>query len=135
MVQDRSRVETIAERIGPDAFRHSVYREIFSALLETGDDASIDELSESLEPDAVLLMQEMLGESEALVNAQRTIDDSITKLHVRDMEERVAEIDRLLPIASETEKEELQQERQKLVMQMRASGKMTFKAFRQGRAR
>ena len=135
MVQDRSRVETIAERIGPDAFRHPVYREIFSALLETGDDASIDELSESLEPDAVLLMQEMLGESEALVNAQRTIDDSITKLHVRDMEERVAEIDRLLPIASETEKEELQQERQKLVMQMRASGKMTFKAFRQGRAR
>jgi hypothetical protein len=69
------------------------------------------------------------------VNPQRTIDDSITRLHVRDMEERVAEIDRLLPIASEKEKDALQLERHKLVLQMRASGKMTFKAFRRGRTR
>jgi triphosphoribosyl-dephospho-CoA synthetase len=67
------------------------------------------------------------------VNAQRTIDDSITRLHVRDMEESLAEIDRLLPLANEEEKESLSKEREKLVVQMRASGKMTFKAFRQGR--
>jgi DNA primase len=111
MVQDRSRVEPIAERIGPEA------------------------LAAVLEPVAIVLMQEMLGEDGALVNVQRTIDDSITRLHVRDMEERVAEIDRLLPIANEVEKDALQEERAKLVVQMRASGRMTYKAFRPGRTR
>ena len=135
MVQDRSRVEPIAERIGPEAFRDPVYSEIFAALLETEEDATLDDLSAVLEPDAIVLMQEMLGEDGALVNVQRTIDDSITRLHVRDMEERVAEIDRLLPIANEVEKDALQEERAKLVVQMRASGRMTYKAFRPGRTR
>ena len=135
MVQERSRVEPIAERIGPDSFRDPMYREIFAALLETGEGATLDELSALLEPDAVAVMQELLGEEGALVNAQRTIDDSITRLHVRDMEERVAEIDRLLAIARDDEKDTLQQERAKLVMQMRASGRMTYKAFRPGRTR
>lgn len=135
MVQDRSRVEIIAERIGPDAFHHPIYRAIFSAFLDAGEDATIDELAAVLDADAISMIEEMLGEGEAQINVQRTIDDSITRLHVRDMEERVAEIDRLMPIANEMEKELLQQERHKLVVQMRASGKMTFKAFRQGRAR
>jgi hypothetical protein len=135
MVQDKSRVEPIAERIGPDAFHHPLYRELFAAMLETGEEATMDELSAVLEPDAVEVMQEMLGEGEALIDVQRTIDDSITRLHVRDMEDRLAEIDRLLPIASADEKEALQEERGKLVIQMRASGRMTFKAFRSGRAR
>jgi replicative DNA helicase len=135
MVQDRSRVEIIAERIGPDAFHHPVYRAIFSAFLDAGEDATMDELSAVLDAEAIEMIEEMLGEGEAQINVQRTIDDSITRLNVRDMEERLAEIDRLIPIANEMEKETLQQERHKLVIQMRASGKMSFKAFRPGRAR
>jgi len=135
MVQDRSRVEIIAERIGPDAFHHPVYRAIFSAFLDAGEDATIDELSAVLDTEAISVIEEMLGEGEAQINVQRTIDDSITRLNVRDMEERLAEIDRLIPIANDVEKEALQQERHKLVVQMRASGKMSFKAFRPGRAR
>lgn len=135
MLQDRSRVEPIAERIGPEAFRHRVYRAIFSALLEVGEDAAVDELAEKLGADAIEIIQEMLGSGMALINAQRTIDDSITRLHVRDMEDRLAEIDGMLPLANEGERDQLQREREKLVIQMRASGKMTFKAFRAGRAR
>jgi hypothetical protein len=70
-----------------------------------------------------------------MINPQRAIDDSITRLHVRDMEERLSEIDRLVPLANDIERETLAKEREKLVIQMRASGKMTFKAFRPGRAR
>ena len=133
MVQDRSRVETIAERIGPETFHHPVYRAIFSALLENGD-ATIDELAGVLDAEALETIEQILGEGEALLNVQRTIDDSITRLHVRDMEENLAAIDRLLPLANEVERETLSKDREKLVIQMRASGKMTFKAFRQGRA-
>jgi DNA primase len=135
MIQDRSRVEPIAERIGPDSFQHPIYRDIFSAFLEVGEQATIEELSAVLDADAISVIEDLLGDGEAQMNPQRTIDDSITRLHVRDMEERVAEIDSLLPLANTSEKEELQQERDKLVVQMRASGKMTFKAFRPGRTR
>ena len=130
MLHQRSQVESIAERIGPDSFHHPVYREIFAALLNHGEEATMDELASDLEPDALEEAQEMLGEVNRFVDMQRTIDDSITQLHVLEMERRLTEIDGLLPLASEKEAEGLQREKQQLVMQMRASGKMRYKAFR-----
>ena len=134
MLQDRSRVESIAEHVGPDSFRHPHYREIFATLLDAGD-STFESLSATLEPDATETAQDLLGDGPSQMDVQRTIDDSITRLHVREMEDRLTEIDSLLPLANEREKESLQEERQKLVVQMRASGKMAYKAFRRGRSR
>ncbi|HEX2721619.1 MAG TPA: toprim domain-containing protein, partial [Gemmatimonadaceae bacterium] len=135
MLQQRSRVEGIAERIGPDSFRHPGYRAIFAALLEAVEGVALEDLTASLAPETLDEAEELLGEGEELKDAQKTIDDSILKLHVRDMEDRLAEIDRLLPLANSQEKNRLEEEKQKLVVQMRASGKGTFKAFRRGRTR
>ena len=135
MLAERSRVETIAERIGPDSFHSGQLRSIFAALLEIGENATLEELAAVLDADAILLAEELLQDEGAIIDAGRTIDDSLTRLHVRDMEDRVAEVDRLLPLANEVEQSGLQEERQKLVLQMRASGKMSFKAFRRGRSR
>lgn len=135
MLQQRSRVESIAERIGPDSFHDPCYRAVFAALLDAGEGAALEELAASLDPETLEEAEELLGAGESLMDAQKTIDDSITRLHVRDMEDRLLEIDRLVPLANDKEKELLQGERQKLVVQMRASGKMTFKAFRRGRTR
>jgi DNA primase len=135
MLAQRSRVDTIAERVGPDSFRDSRYRAIFSALLAAGDSAAIDEVTATLDPEEIEVVESLVEDPLALVDPQRTIDDSLAQLEVRDMEDRVAEINRLLPLASELEKQALNEERQKLVQQMRASGKMSFKAFRRGRAR
>ena len=135
MLQQRSRVESIAERIGPYAFRDSRYRAIFSALLEAGEDASLEELAPALDPESLEIAEELLGAVEAHMDPQRTVDDSITRLNVREMEERLYDIDRMLPLASDREKELLHDERQKLVLQMRASGKMRWKAFRRSRPR
>lgn len=135
MLQQRSRVESIAERIGPDSFRHPRYRAIFIALLDAGEDTPFADLADKLDPESLEDAQELLGEGEESKDAQRTIDDSITKLHVRDMEDRLAEIERLLPLANDGELAQLQEEKQKLVVQMRASGKMMFKAFRRGKTR
>lgn len=134
MLQQRSRVESIAERVGPDSFRDPRYRSIFAALLESGDDGSLETIAGKLDPDALDVAQELVGDTEGM-DAQRTVDDSITRLNVREMEERLFDIDRLLPIADESQKEVLHEERQKLVQKMRASGKMRFKAYRQGRSR
>jgi replicative DNA helicase len=130
MLQQRSQVEAIAERIGPDSFQHPLYRQIFAAMLEHGEGATMDELANDLDADALDEAQEMLSETDGIVDMQRTIDDSITQLHVLEMEHRLTEIDGLLPLANEREKEALQQEKHQLVLQMRASGKKRFKAFR-----
>ena len=135
MLTQRSRVDTIAERIGPDSFRDDRYRAIFSALLSAGDAATIDEIAPMLGAEEIEIVESLLEDPTALVNPDRTIDDSLAKLEVRDMEDRLADIDRLLPLARDEEKEMLDEERQKIVLQMRASGKMSFKAFRRGRAR
>ncbi len=134
MLQLRSRVESIAERVGPDSFRDPRYRAIFAALLESGDDGSLETIAGSLDPETLDVAQDLVGDTEGM-DAQRTIDDSITRLNVREMEERLFDLDRLLPIADESQREVLHEERQKLVQKMRASGKMRFKAYRQGRSR
>lgn len=135
MLTQRAQVETIAERVGPDSFRDPRYRAVFSALLSAGDGATMEEIAPMLDAEGIEVVESLLEESNAIIDFQRTIDDSLAKLEVRDMEDRLAEIDRLLPLASGKERKELDEQRQKLVLQMRASGKMGFKAFRRGRSR
>jgi DNA primase len=132
MLQDRSSVPSIAERVGPDEFRTPEYRAIFATLLEKGDDATTAELVSSLDEDSLEVFEEMLSEGkEALQDVQRTIDDSISKLHMRSIQERLAEIDRLVPLANEAQKDELLKEKQQLVKN--APGKTTYKAFQNRR--
>ena len=42
------------------------------------------------------VIESLMEDPNALVDAQRTIDDSLAQLEVREMEERLAEIDRLI---------------------------------------
>lgn len=131
MLLQRSRVETIAERIGPDGFRDPCYRSIFSALLSDGSSTSTDELAAKLDPEAIEVVESLIEDPLALgSDPQRTIDDSLAQLEVRDIEDRLSEIQRLLPLASEQEKKALGEEQKKLAIRMRASGKGSFKAHR-----
>ena len=135
MLQQRTRVESIAERIGPDSFRDPAFKSIFSALLAAGPDVSFESMADSLDAEALETAQELMDGNEDLMDVQRTIDDSIARLDVRELEERVNEIDRLLPLADEQERDGLNEERHKLVLSMRASGKMRWKALGRGRSR
>ena len=131
MLLQRARVETIAERIGPDGFRDPCYRSIFAALLEDGGGSSAEELAAKLDPEAIEVVESLTEDPLALgIDPQRTIDDSLAQLEVRDIEDRLSEIERLLPLASEREKKTLGEEQKKLALRMRASGKGSFKAHR-----
>ncbi len=129
MLQDRSRVESIAERIGPDSFRDEVYRAIFAALLNGGESATLESLAVSLDPESVETAEEMMSHPDR-PDLQRVIDDSIIRLEVREVEERLGAIDRLLPLASDDERASLQLEKQTLMKQYGATGMMTMKAYR-----
>ena len=134
MVHERGEVDALAERIDPAEFRNAELREIFQTLVQLGDGATIEELASALSPAAVEEMQDLLEEPEALVDIRRTVDDSLATLRVREMETRLAEIDRLLPLAGGEEKDVLIGEKMKLRRDVQALGGKGFSHFGKSRS-
>jgi hypothetical protein len=65
---------------------------------------------------------------------RRTIDDSLAALRVREMEARLAEIDRLMPLAAGEEKDVLIVEKIKLRRDVQALGGKRFRHFGNSRS-
>ena len=134
MLHERGEVDGLAERIDPAEFRNAELREIFQTLVQLGDGIGIEELSSALTPAAVEEMQALLEEPDALVDIRRTVDDSLAALRVREMETRLAEIDRLLPLAAGEEKDVLIVEKIKLRRDVQAAGGQGFRHFGKSRS-
>jgi len=124
----RRYVETTAERVGAEVFTDPVYREIFRELsLEP--DRSVDELAATFDEDTVVVLQELLEEPVSFDRIEQAIDANINALLARDIADRMSEIDRLAPLASEAEKDELNREKTRLAGELRALGRPRWKAF------
>lgn len=130
MLQLRSRVEMIAERIDADIFRDPLYREIYDSLLSHAEDAPIDELAAAVSDEAAVEMQSLFNDSASIVNPERTVDDSLTAIRTREIEERLAGIDRIIPLASDAEKDTLIEEKRQLIGEIRGLGRISYKGFR-----
>jgi hypothetical protein len=126
--------ESIAERVSPESFTDPVYREIYSAFIETLSGELSDVLSK-LQPTARAFAEQTLMLEEFVVDPHRTLEDAFTTIRIREIEQRVAEIDRLFIVADLVERDRLFAERQELIQEMRETGKMSFKAFRRSRSR
>jgi replicative DNA helicase len=129
MLYERGEVDVLAERIDPGEFRTPELREIFQALVQLGEGATIEELSAVLSSPAVEELQDLLEEPDAVVDLRRTVDDSLAQLRVREMETRLAEIDRLLPLAAGEEKDVLIVEKTRLRRDVQALGGKRFRHF------
>jgi len=129
MLHHRSQLETIGEQIGREDFRSPVYREIFERLLDSDASASNDTLSAALSAAAAHAMQELLLEPEAVVDVARTIRDSVNKLRVRALETQLMEIDRLLPLAADAEKDTLIRRKESLLRDIRGLGGIGYRHF------
>jgi len=112
MLVQRSAVERVAERVGPAEFRDPYFREIYEALSEADHDASIEEIAQMLEADTVPVLQDLLTGVDAVQDVDRIVSDCISRLEERNLEERNAEIQRLMTAATDTEKNRLVQEKQ-----------------------
>ena len=124
----RRYVEAAAERVGPKAFTDPVYREIFTELW-TDSDRAVDELAANLDEDAVAVLQELLDEPVSFERIEEAIDANINALLARDVAARMSEIDRLAPLASDAQKDELNREKTRLAGELRALGRPRWKAF------
>ena len=124
----RRYVEATAERVGAEAFTDPLYREIFTEL-SMEPDRSVDELAATFDEDTVNVLQELLNEPVSFDRIEEAIEANINALLARDIAARMSEIDRLAPLASDAQKDDLNREKTRLAGELRALGRPRWKAF------
>lgn len=126
MLHFPAQVERVAERRGPEHFRDDTLRAIFAAMLQLGEDAGLEALTEVLTPEETATVQELLDPA-ALGNAMATMEDSLAQLERRELKERLAAIDAALPTVSEDEKTALLSEKTRITRQLPQLGGVNLK--------
>ena len=135
MLLNRARVVQFAEKVGVQSFRAPAYRHIYRALIDSGPDSTIEQVSANLDEDAIETIQEILAEGAVQIDQERTINDSFATLRARDLDLRAAELDRLIPLANGAKKDELIAEKDTIRRELKATGRNYFKKFRRTGAR
>jgi DNA primase len=130
MLHDRRYVEMIAERLGADSFTDPVYRMIFTELVALGADATIGEIAGGFDEETIEVLEELLAESGGLDRASEIVEGSVNAIASRDLDARLNQIDREMPLAPPEEKDDLIREKEQLLRQMQALGRGRYKSFR-----
>jgi hypothetical protein len=79
-------------------------------------------------------LQELLEENGGIDRAEETITGSINSLLSREISDRMGEIDRLMPLASSDEKDDLIREKKRLAVEIKALGRPPWKSFNSARS-
>ncbi len=122
MLHHRAEIEPIAERVGPEEFRDPMYRAIFAGILQLGSECTVADLVAAVDEAAVPALEALVAEQNAVLDVRRTIDDAVARIQVRRVEERLREINRLLPLAAEDQKDALLREVEACARERRALG-------------
>ena len=130
ILHDRRYVEVVAERLGAESFTDPAYRMIFTELVTLGPEATIGEIAGVFDEDAIEVLEELLAEDGGLDRASEIIEGSISAIAARDLDARLSDIDREMPLAAPDEKDDLIREKEQLLKQMQALGRGRFKSFR-----
>ena len=111
MLRSPATLERILERLGAESFQDEQLRNIFEALREVGSAEHVEMVVERLAPGDVAVLDTLLGEPEAILNLDRTVEDSLARLEERRLQERNREIDGLMTLATDDEKTALMREK------------------------
>lgn len=118
MLRERSWVERVAERFGPDGFRDARYAALFRALLSHSATTELSDVLAELSEGQQELVQALLVQAEAPAD----VEWSLMKLQRRDVEARMQELQQQIAVSSGDEqralmaaKGELARERQALL--------------------
>jgi DNA primase len=129
------RLEVVAEKIGPESFRDPTYRIIYQSLLTAGEQPDAARIADGLEEEDALVLEELLRDPEATVDPDRTIDDSLAFMRARSLDERLQDIDRMLPVANAAELTDLIRQKEELRRELALLGRRRYKAFQRKHAR
>lgn len=134
MVFTRENVQQIAEKMGEESFREPQYRALFRALVASGPAATVENITAQVDAASIATLEEILAEGSYQMDPQRTIEDALGTLRARDLDLRAAELDRLIPIAKQPEKDALIAEKDEIRKELKATGKSYYKKFRRAGA-
>ena len=135
MLLNRSRVEQIVEKLGAGSFRDPEYRTLYRALIEAGPDSTVENLTANLDEEAIATLEDILAEGAIHIDVDRTISDSLATLRARDLDQRAADLDRIIPLAEGAQKDKLIAEKDEIRKELKATGRNYFKKFRRTGAR
>ncbi|MEO7043249.1 MAG: DNA primase [Gemmatimonadaceae bacterium] len=130
MLNDPSRTAGIAEKVDPERFSDENYRAIFYAMMDLENDFTVERLADRLEPNDVAVINELLDEGEAQIDADKTVSASLAVLAMRDIDARLAEIDRIMNLATIPEQDELTKEKLRLHKEIELLGQPASKSFK-----
>jgi DNA primase len=122
--------EQVVERAGEESFRNGDMQRIFRALVAADGEPDPERLVEHLDGDSVVMMEELLEEAGGLDHADEVVAGALSAIHERSLTERMSEIDREMPIASDDQKTELTKEKMKLRDELKGLGGQWWKKFR-----
>jgi len=118
----------------PAGLRDPAYRALYEALLDAEPSAQggalVGWLADRLEPWVVRLAEEMLDTPESMVNPPVSLDGALRRLRERSMRDRLAEFERLIPLAAGDQKDRLIAEKQRLNNELRHMGATGWKGYR-----
>jgi DNA primase len=130
MLHDRRYVELVAERLGGESFTDDAYRMIFTELVALGPDATISEIAGGFDEEAIEVLEELVAENGGLDRANETVEGSVNAMLSRNLDARLNEIDREMPLAAPDEKDDLIREKEQLLRRIQALGRGRYKSFR-----
>src|SRR5215213_3158004 len=130
LLHERRYVESVGERLGEESFTDPVYGRIFAELASQGPDATISEIAGLFDEETIEVLQALLQERGGLERAGEIVEGTLNAMLSRDLDERLRAIDRLMPLASSDDKDELIREKERLLREMQALGRGRFKSFR-----
>jgi DNA primase len=129
LLHQRRYIEAVTERVGAASFTDPAYRAIFTELTTGDPDAPVDVLAQTLDDEETGVLQELLEENGGVDHAEETITGSINALLSREISDRMSEIDRLMPLASSDEKDDLMREKKRLAIEITSLGRPRWKNF------
>ncbi len=125
----------IDEVSGPSggALRDPVYRAIFEAVLMQDGVLDLERLADVLDPQAIAVVEQLMAEPGEIGDQAVTVDAAIAVLSARLLSERIADIERMTPLASEEEKGRLNMQKRALIAELiRVDPRAGWKLGRRG---
>jgi DNA primase len=129
VLRDRAYLESVLERFGPDSFRSRGYADVVRAMIDAGPNATPDELEHFLDQDGIDVVNRLQSVGDEIIDVDLNLQASLTKLRIRDIDARSAELDGLMLGASDDFKNAAIAEKQRLRDEKQALGGQSNKKF------
>src|SRR5207253_5458553 len=104
-IYNRSRIDQIGEKLGDKTYRDPEYRALYRTLITARPDSTIEDITANLDEDSIATLEDILAEAAIHIDVDRTISDSLATLRARDLDQRAAELDRIIPLAEGAQKD------------------------------